>query len=140
MIRLSYLMAIVVAASAIAYCNEQTTDLAGIDRTIHAEPAYQTEPHYALLVFGPRAEHRAWFVLEGDDVAYIDRNCNGDLTEPGERIEFDNLSSIPRTGDFVRNEGATEVGCGTREVAQRQVFVEKQRAFIVTNCVSTAFV
>jgi hypothetical protein len=63
-------------------------DLAKIDRTIAKEPAYQSKtPKYGLLVFGPQAKSRAWVVLDGDSL-YVDRNCNGDLTEPGERLVF----------------------------------------------------
>src|SRR5262249_38926090 len=61
-------------------------DLTKIDRTIAKEPAYQSKsPSYGLLVFGPEAKSRAWVVLDGDFL-YVDRNCNGDLTEEGERL------------------------------------------------------
>jgi hypothetical protein len=61
-------------------------DLTKIDRTIAKEPAYQGKsPRYGLLVFGPQAKSRAWVVLDGNDL-YVDRNCNGDVTEPGERL------------------------------------------------------
>jgi hypothetical protein len=62
------------------------------------QPAYAAEkPLYAVLAFGPNAEHRMWLVLDlpydplrekpGDrDCAYLDRNGNGDLTDPGERV------------------------------------------------------
>ena len=60
-------------------------DLAKIDRSIRKEPVYQSkEPQYCLLVFGPEAKVRVWLVLDGDAL-YLDRN--GDLTEPGKRIE-----------------------------------------------------
>jgi hypothetical protein len=39
-----------------------------------------------LLVFGPEAKVRIWLVLDGDAL-YVDRNGNGDLTEPGNRID-----------------------------------------------------
>src|SRR5262249_5271366 len=56
------------------------------DRTIAKEPAYRSKtPKYGLLVFGPEAKSRAWVVLDGDFL-YVDRNCNGDLTEEGERL------------------------------------------------------
>jgi hypothetical protein len=64
-------------------------DLSKIDRRIVREPHYQATPHYALLVFGPTAEHRSWLVIDGETVAYIDRNGNGDLTEPNERVDLD---------------------------------------------------
>jgi len=59
-------------------------ELSSIDRSLRREPVYQSKaPHYALLVFGPRAEHRCWLVVDGDRL-YLDRNGNGDLTEAGE--------------------------------------------------------
>jgi len=61
-------------------------DLTKIDRSIRKEPVYQSkDPQYCLYVFGPEAKVRVWLVLDGD-VLYVDRNGNGDLTEPGERI------------------------------------------------------
>ncbi|OAI54443.1 hypothetical protein AYO44_14975 [Planctomycetaceae bacterium SCGC AG-212-F19] len=60
-------------------------DLTKIDRTIVKEPAYQAKPIYCLLVFGPEAKSRAWVVIDGDAL-YVDRNCNGDLTEEGDRF------------------------------------------------------
>jgi RNA polymerase sigma factor (sigma-70 family) len=53
------------------------------------EPKYRNEPRYALLVFGPKREQRVWMVLDGTAL-YVDRNGDGDLTEPGERLEPDN--------------------------------------------------
>src|SRR5262249_47613321 len=64
----------------------QAVDLAKIDRSLRKEPTYESkEPQYCLLVFGPEAAVRVWVVLDGD-VLYLDRNGNGDLTDPGERI------------------------------------------------------
>ena len=61
-------------------------DLATIDRSVRTEPPYQSKiPQYCLLVFGPQAKTRVWMVLDGD-VLYVDRNGNGDLTDPGERV------------------------------------------------------
>jgi hypothetical protein len=65
-------------------------DLSKIDRTIAKEPAYQSKtPKHGLLVFGPEAKSRVWVVLDGDAL-YVDRNCNGDLTEKGERLVIKN--------------------------------------------------
>jgi hypothetical protein len=61
-------------------------DLTKIDRIVKKEPAYLAKPKYCLLVFGPEAKERVWLVLDGDKL-YVDRNGNGDLTEPGKRIE-----------------------------------------------------
>jgi hypothetical protein len=61
-------------------------DLAKIDRTIRKEPAYRTNaPKYGLLVFGPGGKDRVWLVRDGDTL-HVDRNGNGDLTEPGEKV------------------------------------------------------
>jgi hypothetical protein len=72
-------------------------DLAKIDRTIRKEPTYQSKsPQYCLLVFGPKAETRVWLVLDlvsepweadgAKNALYVDRNGNGDLTDPGARV------------------------------------------------------
>jgi hypothetical protein len=60
-------------------------DLSKIDRTIKKEPAYKGKPRYCLLVFGHKATHRVWLVLDGDTL-YVDRNGDGDLTEAGEKV------------------------------------------------------
>ncbi len=66
----------------------ERVDLTKVDRAIAKEPKYQDQPRYALLVFGPKADRRAWLVMDGEDVLYIDRNGNGDLTEEGERAKW----------------------------------------------------
>jgi hypothetical protein len=59
-------------------------ELSSIDHSLQREPVYQSQaPHYALRVFGPRAEHRCWLMVDGDRID-LDRNGNGDLTEAGE--------------------------------------------------------
>ncbi|MCB7130265.1 MAG: hypothetical protein J3T61_12085, partial [Candidatus Brocadiales bacterium] len=78
---------LVIATTASA--DDAVVDLTKNDRKIAREPEYQGQPHYALLVFGPEAKHRSWLVIDGESVAYVDRNGNGDLTEPGERVELD---------------------------------------------------
>jgi len=56
-------------------------------RKIEKEPAYQTKtPRYGRLVFGKEGKDQVWIVHDGD-LLYVDRNGNGDLTDPGERIE-----------------------------------------------------
>lgn len=63
-------------------------DLTKINRKLGKEPTYATkQPRYCLLVFGPEVKTRVWLVADGD-ILYIDRNGNGDLTEPGERVRF----------------------------------------------------
>jgi hypothetical protein len=64
----------------------RAVDLAKIDRSLRKEPTYESkQPQYCLVVFGLEAKSRVWVVLDGD-VLYVDRNGNGDLTDPGERI------------------------------------------------------
>jgi hypothetical protein len=65
----------------------QGADLTKIERTIAKEPAYKSKPKYCLLVFGPEAKFRVWLVIDGN-AFYIDRNGNGDLTEPGEQVAW----------------------------------------------------
>jgi hypothetical protein len=77
---LAIAVALTIAGSA------RASDLAAIDRSLRKEPKYESNnPQYCLLVFGPEAKIRVWVVVDGD-VLYLDRNGNGDLTEPGERI------------------------------------------------------
>ncbi len=81
MTRLARILATVWVAAGAALA-----DTPKIDRTIGKEPAYQTmTPKYSLLVFGPEGRDRVWLVLDGDAL-YVDRNGNGDLTEPGEKL------------------------------------------------------
>ncbi len=58
-------------------------DLSKVDRTIANEPSKLSKPRYCLMVFGPRAEVRVWMIKDGERL-YVDRNGNGDLTEPDE--------------------------------------------------------
>lgn len=62
-------------------------DLGHIGRTIRKEPAYRDKPTYCLAVFGPQARTRVWLVRDGLTL-YVDRNGDGDLTEPGKRVEI----------------------------------------------------
>ena len=91
-------------------------DLTKIDRRIVREPKYISKrPLYGLYVFGPRAATRAWAVLDKSkaemdeyDVLYFDRNANGDLTEPGERLTGSGKINVgtfkdPGTGDVHEN-------------------------------------
>jgi hypothetical protein len=80
----------------LATCSQlPATDLTKIPRQIGKEPACVGEKHwYCLLVFGPKAETRVWLIHDPgkdwfdpkDDVLYVDRNGNGDLTEAGEKV------------------------------------------------------
>lgn len=64
------------------------------------EPAYQSgAPKYCLLTFGPAADTGVWLVHDGDTL-YVDRNGNGDLTDPGESVAADDKQSTPQDGQF----------------------------------------
>ena len=78
-------------------------DLSKISRTIDKEPAYKSKPKYCLLVFGPEAKTRIWLIEDGDTL-YVDRNGNGDLTEPGEAVESSerrDLTTLDEKGNKV---------------------------------------
>jgi len=47
--------------------------------------AKKEPPAHQARVFGPEAKDRVWLVHDGD-VLYVDRNGNGDLTDPGDRV------------------------------------------------------
>ncbi len=61
-------------------------DLKKIVLRVGKEPAYRTgKPAYCLAVFGPLAATRLWLVHDGEDL-YVDRDGDGDLTGPGEKV------------------------------------------------------
>ena len=62
------------------------TELKDVKREILKEPAYRSSPRYCLLVFGPDADTRIWLVQDGTTL-YVDHNGDGDLTEPGDRVQ-----------------------------------------------------
>ncbi len=70
-------------------CLAEAADLTKIERTLAKEPTYKTKPKYCLLVFGPEPKNRFWLVQDGD-ILYVDRNGNGDLTEPDKRVQLKN--------------------------------------------------
>jgi hypothetical protein len=69
-------------------------DFDKVPRTIPKAPAFTAEkPLYGLFLFGKQGQARVWAVLDKSqrqspvyDVLFLDRNANGDLTEPGERF------------------------------------------------------
>ena len=74
-----------VLCAAFAAAEGQAADLTAIERKLPVEPAYTSQPKFCLLVFGPGANTRVWLVQDGG-LLYVDRNGNGDLTEPGEQV------------------------------------------------------
>ena len=53
------------------------------DRRLTKEPVYRT---YYLLAFGPEAKTSVWLSVFDGTTLYVDRNADGDLTQPGERF------------------------------------------------------
>lgn len=79
---------IALAQILIAGAPARAVDYAGVDRRIVKKPVFRFAPMYALLLFGREARLRVWVVVDGDTV-YLDRNGNGDLTDPGEGLPKD---------------------------------------------------
>jgi hypothetical protein len=82
-------------------------EFAGLPRSLTKEPKYAHEPRYFLLAFGPEAKTRFWCVFDGDEILYVDRNGNGDLTEQGERFVLDRKANQFLVGDLRENDGKT---------------------------------
>jgi hypothetical protein len=68
-------------------------DFAKVERKIDKLPQLGPAPRFGLYLFGVDARTRVWAVLDKSDpksdvydLLYLDRNGNGDLTEPGERL------------------------------------------------------
>jgi RNA polymerase sigma factor (sigma-70 family) len=51
------------------------------------EPAYRAPVQYCLLLLGRKASTQLWLASDGVTL-YVDRNSNGDLTDPGEAVPF----------------------------------------------------
>jgi hypothetical protein len=96
----------------------QAADLAGIERKIAREPAYQTRtPKYCLLAFGLDAKTRVWLVQDGDTL-YVDRNGNGDLTDDGKPVKVKGQSDDYRSfeaGDLTVG-GLTHTGLSVTQM------------------------
>lgn len=80
-------------------------DFARIERKIAKLPALKADkPLYGLFLFGLHGEKRVWAVLDKSDktaatydVLYLDRNADGDLTQPGERLPGNVTKNVART-------------------------------------------
>jgi hypothetical protein len=103
----------------------QAADLTKVDRTIAKEPAYQAKPKYCLLVLGPAAQTRVWLVQDGSTL-YIDRNGNGDLTEPGEKVPW--TGKDLRAGEITGPDSKSKLQVSLRKYANsvRITVIESQ--------------
>lgn len=87
--------------------------LTSIDRRIAREPAYLAKPLYGLIIFDPEGKSKVWFVLDRSsptetdhDLLYIDRNGNGDLTDPDERF-----AGVRGRGNWITHQpGSIKIG------------------------------
>ena len=84
-----------------------TVDLTKIDRTIAKEPKYANVPRYALLAFGTRADLKVWLVVDGDKL-YVDRDGDGDLTDPDEAISNSGQYSPTFVVDSLKSRSGAE--------------------------------
>jgi len=86
-------LAILISSAAFGRAGDEVK----IDSSTIKEPAYQsTDPRYCVLTFGREGKTSVWLVFDsvpdplrpGDakDYLYVDRNGNGDLTDPDERV------------------------------------------------------
>jgi hypothetical protein len=86
-------LALLISSAAFAWADDEVKR----GRSIVKEPAYQSNaPGYCLLTFGREGKTRVWLVFDSvpdplkpgdaEDYLYVDRNGNGDLTEPGARV------------------------------------------------------
>ncbi len=91
-------------------------DTPKIDRSIGKEPVYKTKsPKYGLLAFGPEGKDRVWFVQDGDTL-YVDRNGNGDLTEPDKKVAAKKRRDIDLDDErYSFNVGELKVGGRTHK-------------------------
>jgi hypothetical protein len=78
--------------------NAISLDAAEINRTILKEPTYRSEPSYFLLMFGQSARKQMWVVIDREDF-YVDRNCDGDLTDEACHGTVPGYFELGRIGD-----------------------------------------
>jgi hypothetical protein len=111
MLRVALLLAVGGLSGAAAWA-----DPPQIVRTLAKEPSYHTKrPKYGLLVFGIEGKDRVWLVHDGDTL-YVDRNGNGDLTEPAEKITAEKRAgSDPQEDGYSFAVGELAVPGGTHK-------------------------
>jgi len=100
-----------ISALAIAACLAAPAPAREFDRgAVRKEPAYRGKPGYLLLAFGPKGADRAWVVNDGDTL-YVDRNGDGDLTAPGEKVSAAaNALRDPAESGYSFNVGELRLG------------------------------
>jgi predicted choloylglycine hydrolase len=114
------------------------SDYDKIERRLVKEPVYQTKsPKYALLLFGPQMGLRVWIVMDGE-ILYVDRNGNGDLTEPGERFDKEasckdvEIADPDRVTKYVIKKVSSDYSTYTPEARQKRTAEGIPPALLVT--------
>jgi hypothetical protein len=114
-------LACLLLASALA----RAADLSAIDRRIAALPEFTAERQfYALLVLGPEARARVWFVVDGERL-FVDRDGDGDLTDDGAPAHAD---ATRDANGFISLSRSWKVG--TLPVSPRYAEVEAHFALV----------
>ena len=115
----------VFAAALLLIALQEPVDFSKVDRKIAKEPKYLANPLYGLIVFDPYGKSKVWFVLDRSspkepdhDILYLDRNGNGDLTEPGERF-----AGVRKEGNWITHQpGPIKIGDTGPEHTEVTVF------------------
>lgn len=111
----------------------QSAELSKIERTIAKEPVYQTKtPKYCLMVLGPEAKTRVWLVIDGNTL-YVDRNGDGDLTGPGERVERDPKRNAFEPKSLVLSDGTIQYSnllVRVRQNEQIEIYLSRKVDFL----------
>jgi hypothetical protein len=71
-----------------------------LDRHITKEPAYQSKPLYCLALLGRDAKTHVWIALDGERL-YLDKNCNGDLTDDGPPAQLRRTDTDPASLNII---------------------------------------
>ncbi len=71
---------------------------------VRKEPPYEARVQYCLLLLGREAKTRLWLASDGKTL-FIDKNGNGDLTEPGEAVPFAKGFAAFMTDSFPGHKG-----------------------------------
>jgi hypothetical protein len=120
----------------------RAADLTQIERRTQKEPAYQTKsPAYCLLAFGPEAKAKVWLVYDDTaDLLYVDRNGDGDLTDPGEVVKakgqktstFDDLEVKAARFEVGQLNEPGGKGVHANVVVEMQVYRGRKKGFFIS--------
>jgi len=95
--------------------------LSQVQRKLSKEPVYRTKPKYCLLALGPEPGTRVWLVQDGDTL-YVDRNGNGDLTAPADKVAAEKQDAADE-GAYIFKAG--DICDGERLHKELTVYVNK---------------